>query len=165
MINYELVTGYIPGVIGRVTELHARYYSKNWGFHSYFEAKVATELSRFIENYDAKKDCILSILIDGTIEGSISIDGTSETNNTAHLRWFIISDKLRGQGAGNQLMEQAMIYCRKKTYESVYLWTFKGLRSARHLYEKHGFILSQETTGKQWGSVVTEQRFDALLRA
>ncbi|AEF54384.1 GNAT family N-acetyltransferase [Marinomonas posidonica] len=163
MNDYELVTGYIPGVIGRVTELHANYYAKNWGFHSYFEAKVATELSSFIESYDAEKDCILSILIDGVIEGSISIDGTSETNNIAHLRWFIISDKLRGQGAGNQLMEQAMIHCRQKAYDSVYLWTFKGLGSARHLYEKYGFTLSEETTGKQWGSVVTEQRFDAYI--
>lgn len=163
MGNFELVTGYTTGLIGRVTELHAQYYSKNWGFHSYFEAKVATELSNFIDNYNSEKDCIYSLLKDGKIEGSISIDGTSEITNIAHLRWFIISDNLRGQGVGNQLMQQTMTFCKQKAYDRVYLWTFKGLSPARHLYEKFGFTLTEELVGDQWGTTVTEQRFDADL--
>lgn len=163
MSDFELVTGYIPGVIGRVAELHAQYYSSNWGFHSYFEAKVATELSSFIESYNSEQDCIYSIVKGGKIEGSVTIDGTSEASNVAHLRWFIVSDNLRGLGAGNQLMHQAMTFCKQQAYDSVYLWTFKGLSSARHLYEKFGFSLTEESTGDQWGATVTEQRFDAKL--
>lgn len=112
MSDFEQVIGYIPGTIGRVAELHALYYSKNWGFGEYFEAKVATELSEFISSYDQEKDRIFSLLIDGKIEGSISIDGTSEDENIAHLRWFIVSDQLRGKGAGNYLMKQAMTFCK-----------------------------------------------------
>lgn len=163
MSNFKLVAGYLPGLIGRVAELHSQYYSKNWGFHSYFEAKVATELSSFIENYNSEKDCIFSVLKDGKIEGSVSIDGTSEINNIAHLRWFILSDNLRGLGAGNQLMQQAMTFCRQKSYSRVYLWTFEGLSAAKHLYEKFGFVLTEELVGDQWGTTVTEQRFDAVL--
>ena len=37
--------GYVPGAIGRITELHATYYHEHWGFGRYFESKVATELS------------------------------------------------------------------------------------------------------------------------
>jgi len=48
-------------------------------------------------------------------------------------------------------------------YDSVYLWTFQGLDSARHLYEKYGFSLSEERTGEQWGSIVTEQRFNMTI--
>jgi len=66
-----------------------------------------------------------------------------------HVRWFIVSDKLRGKGAGNFLMQQAMDFCEQNKYSSVYLWTFQGLGSARHLYEKFGFTLTQEKTGKQ----------------
>jgi GNAT superfamily N-acetyltransferase len=165
MSSFTSVTGYVPGVIGRVAELHARYYSEHWGFQAYFEAKVATELSGFISRYNADKDGIFSLIVDGAVEGSLSIDGTSESDNMAHLRWFIVSDKLRGQGAGNFLMEQAMTFCKQKDYRGVYLWTFKGLQSARHLYEKYGFSLTEESTGDQWGSVVTEQRFDVDLTA
>jgi len=163
MKNFKLMTGYIPGVIGRISELHALYYSEHWNFGKFFEAKVATELSTFLNDFNEKKDRIFSLSIDGRIEGSISIDGSSENGNIAHLRWFIISDKLRGKGAGNELMQQAMKFCEQNGYRSVYLWTFQGLNSARHLYEKYGFSLSEERTGKQWGAIVTEQRFNKHL--
>ena len=164
MNEFELVTGYTPGVIGRVTELHALYYSENWNFGEYFEAKVATEISEFICNYRETNDRIFTLCVDGQTEGSIAIDGSSEITNTAHLRWFIVSDKLRGKGAGNVLMEQAMTFCKTCEYSNAYLWTFQGLGSARHIYEKHGFVLTEERSGEQWGSVVSEQRFDAEIQ-
>lgn len=163
MTEFTLIEGYFPGVIGRVAELHATYYSKNWNFEKFFEAKVATEISKFICNYDAEKDRIFSLTIDGVIEGSISIDGSSDSKNSAHLRWFIISDRLKGQGAGSHLIEHAMQFCKDNSYDSVYLWTFHGLGAARHLYEKYGFKLTDESSGNQWGTVVTEQRFSANL--
>ena len=163
MHDFDLVIGYMPGVIGRITELHAQYYSENWNFGKYFEIKVGTELSEFISNYCEDKDCIFSISVDGKVEGSVSIDRSSEKQNIAHLRWFIVSDKLRGKGAGNYLMDQAMKFCEEKGYSGIYLWTFQGLGSARHLYEKFGFSLTEEKAGKQWGPIVTEQRFDAEI--
>jgi hypothetical protein len=30
----------VAGAIGRVTELHAAYYAREWGFGVFFEAKV-----------------------------------------------------------------------------------------------------------------------------
>ena len=50
-------------------------------------------------------------------------------------------------------------FCRLKRYDLVYLWTFKGLDTARHLYEKNGFRLAQEKAGNQWGTTVVEQKF------
>lgn len=165
MKTFDVNIGYVPGIIGRITELHAAYYSVNWGFEKYFEAKVSTELSDFICNYSETKDLIISLSIDGRIEGSIFIDGSSSNSNIAHLRWFIISDTLREKGAGNYLMTQAMEFCRNNKYDSVYLWTFKGLDSARHLYEKYGFSLTEESSGEQWGTLVTEQRFGTEVLA
>lgn len=163
MNDYELKVGYIPGIIGRISELHAHYYSKHWNFGEYFEAKVATELSTYLCDYNDQKDRIFSLLIEGNIEGSLSIDGSSVNSNTAHLRWFIISEKLKGKGAGNDLMNQAMAFCKESKFDSVYLWTFEGLGSARHLYEKSGFILTEERSGEQWGTKVKEQRFEVKL--
>lgn len=163
MNDFELITGYTPGIIGRVSELHSLYYFEHWGFKEYFEIKVATEMSEFISNYKEANDRIFSLVVNGKIEGSISIDGSSEKDKIAHLRWFIVSDQLRGKGAGNYLMKQAMSFCEQKKYNNVYLWTFQGLGSARHLYEKYGFTLTKESMGKQWGKEVTEQRFDAYI--
>ena len=163
MSNFKIITGYIPGIIGRVTQLHADYYSKQWNFSQYFEAKVASELSNFIRNLNEKDDCVWSLVKNGNIEGSIIIDGSSENENTAHLRWFIVSDGLKGCGAGNILMEKALSFCTLQEFNSVYLWTFQGLESARHLYEKYGFNLIKESKGNQWGTSVIEQKFEASI--
>ncbi|MEA3417288.1 MAG: hypothetical protein U9R02_14290 [Thermodesulfobacteriota bacterium] len=55
MESFKFITGYIPGVIGRVAELHALYYSEKWNFGKFFETKVAIELSEFLNNYNEKK--------------------------------------------------------------------------------------------------------------
>ena len=163
MADFESIIGYTPGVIGKISELHAKYYASHWSFGHFFEAKVASELSDSINNYNKSKDRIWPLSTDGGIEGAITIDGTSQNKNIAHLRWFIISDRLRGKGAGNYLMEQAVSFCKEVGFEKVYLWTFQGLGPARHLYEKFGFKLVEEYLGEQWGTTVTEQRFEIEL--
>lgn len=153
------VKGYIPGAIGRVAELHAAYYSRYWNFGLFFEAKVATELSQFLTRFDENRDGFWTACRGHCVEGSIAIDGIKASTEGAHLRWFILSDAVRGQGMGNRLMEASMAFCRRKGYGRVYLWTFEGLDAARHLYEKHGFRLAQQSEGMQWGTRVLEQKF------
>ena len=64
---------------------------------------------------------------------------------------------------GNILIQKAVDFCREAGFRRVYLWTFAGLDEARHLYEKHGFRLSEEHEGDQWGVTVTEQKFELIL--
>jgi hypothetical protein len=46
----------------------------------------------------------------------------------------------------------------------VYLWTFEGLQTARHIYEKEGFILTRERRLNQWGQHINEQMFELRLK-
>jgi len=153
-------SGYIPGAIGRISELHGIYYHRYWGFGLYFEAKVATELSTFLQRFDEKRDGIWLAQQNGRIEGAIVIDGIHAENEGAHLRWFIGSDSLRGKGIGRRLMDCAMDFCKSRGYKTTYLWTFEGLDPARHLYEGAGFRLTQQQRGEQWGTLVNEQCFE-----
>ena len=123
------------------------------------KAKVATELSQFLCRLDPERDGFWSAIRDGRVEGSIAIDGVKAETEGAHLRWFILSDALRAQGVGNHLLRDALAFCRKKGYSRVFLWTFKGLEPARHLYEKFGFELVEQIEGEQWGKRVPEQRY------
>jgi len=159
----EIALGYAPGAIGRITELHGSYYHAHSGFGLYFESKVATELAGFLRRYDSARDGLWLARHDGRVEGSIAIDGIEAGREGAHLRWFIVSDALRGQGAGGMLIGAALDFCRARNYPRVYLSTFEGLNAARHLYEKHGFRLTREQRGNQWGSEVNEQRFECRL--
>ncbi len=163
MSEVKIAKGFVPGSLGRVAELHGVYYSNSWRFGLFFEVKVAAELSEFLKRYDESRDGFWTALVDGRVEGSITIDGIHAESKGAHLRWFIISDSLRGKGAGNQLINTAISFCRRKGYSKIYLWTFDGLSAARHLYEKAGFRLVEEHRGAEWGTEVNEQRFECLL--
>lgn len=162
-LEIKIKTGYIPGSIGRVAELHGKYYHKHWGFGSFFEAKVATELSEFISRYNQSRDCFWSALFNEQIEGSITIDGIHAEGEGAHLRWFIVSDAIRGKGVGHQLIQKALQFCEERKFQKVFLWTFEGLDPARHLYEKFGFRMIEQRKGNQWGMEVQEQRFELKL--
>ncbi len=156
---YTITTGYTPGSIGRIAELHGTYYHAHWNFGLFFEAKVATDLSAFLQRYDDSRDGLWTAVVDGRVEGAVVIDGIHAGTEGAHLRWFIVSDALRDQGAGRRLIETALAFCREKHYDRVYLWTFKGLDAARHLYTSLGFELVDQRRGEQWGTVVEEQYF------
>jgi GNAT superfamily N-acetyltransferase len=160
----SLASGYIPGAIGRITELHGTYYHAHWGFGPFFEAKVAAELSEFLGRYDGQRDGMWLATVNGRVEGAIVIDGIHARGAGAHLRWFILSEGLRGRGIGRLLIGKAVDFCRRKDYSNVYLWTFEGLNAARRLYEQAGFELVREQRGVQWGTEVTEQLFELKRR-
>ena len=158
MYHVEL-SGYVPGAVGRIVELHAIYYYKEWGFGRFFELKVAREMSEFLGRFDETRDGFWITCLGNRVEGSVTIDGIEAESEGAHLRWFILSSKLRGQGVGHRLMEEAIRFCHSRNYRRVYLWTFEGLGAARHLYEKFGFRLLEQREGAQWGTRVKEQKF------
>ncbi|AEI79548.1 transcriptional regulator MarR family [Cupriavidus necator N-1] len=157
----RILEGYQPGCIGDVASLHARFYSEHWGFGAFFEKKVATELAEFIGKMPADDKALWLYAENGRSLASLAIDGDDE-QGIAHLRWFIVDDTLRGSGVGRQLMSHAMKFVDER-YRETYLWTFKGLDAARHLYESFGFQLVDESEGTQWGTRVTEQRFSRCL--
>jgi GNAT superfamily N-acetyltransferase len=159
----EIRRGYIPGCIGRVAELHGTYYHRHARFGLYCEAKIASELAAFLGRYDDARDGFWTVSRAGRVEGSIAIDGLCAAEKAAVLRWFIVSDELRGTGLGSRLLDAAVGHCRSRGYPRVMLWTFAGLDAARHLYEKAGFRLAEQRRGAQWGIEVDEQRFERQL--
>ena len=154
-----LHTGYRPGVIGRVAEMHAAYYSQHTGFGQFFESKVASGIAEFAGRLGEPCNQIWTAVLNDRIVGSIAIDGQDLGNNQAHLRWFILDDGCRGSGIGRQLVAQALAFCDLRGFDATQLWTFQGLDAARKLYESFGFALVWEDTDEQWGSAVVEQQF------
>ena len=57
----RIVTGYSPGAIGRIAEMHGTYYHRHWKFGLFFEAKVATEIADFLSIFDKERDGLLTI--------------------------------------------------------------------------------------------------------
>ncbi|MBR8656926.1 MarR family transcriptional regulator [Achromobacter sp. Marseille-Q0513] len=154
-----ICAGYQPGMIGRITEMHAAFYARHAGFGQFFESQVATGVAKFAGRLNQTGNHVWLAMLNGRIVGSVAIDGQDLGNNHAHLRWFILDDGCRGSGVGRQLLAEAVAYCDRLGFAATRLWTFKGLDAARKLYESVGFQLVREEAGEQWGSTVTEQQF------
>src|SRR5262245_9438003 len=72
----------------------------HWGFGPLFEAQIARGLAEFFGRYDELRDAFWMAAVSEQVEGSITIDGAHAADTGAHLRWFIMSDALRGKGVG-----------------------------------------------------------------
>ncbi|MFD2207115.1 bifunctional helix-turn-helix transcriptional regulator/GNAT family N-acetyltransferase [Kiloniella antarctica] len=155
----QIIEGYSPGLLGRIVEMHATYYSQFANFDAVFETTVANGLSDFIPRLSHDRNIILHAVSDDQIVGSIAIDGQDLGKNISHLRWFIVDKKMRGSGLGKELFSHALKFCDKQGFDETHLWTFKGLNVARKLYEQENFTLVDEYIGDQWGRQVLEQKF------
>ena len=164
MSEIQISSGYRAGLIGRITHMHMAYYAPFAGFGQRFESVVAGGLSSFCDRLHHPNNQIWLAIQDQQIVGSVAIDGEDLGNNTAHLRWFIMDDRVRGQGVGGQLLTQALQFVDAKEFEETQLWTFNGLHAARHLYESNGFKLAEENLGSQWSTEIMEQRFSRAAK-
>lgn len=154
-----VISGYQPGLIARVTDMHMRYYAREHGLGRRFEALVAGGLAEFCDRLDNPLNAIWTAQTGGEIVGSLAIDGEDMGAGIAHLRWFIVADGLRGGGAGKRLLDAALAFADGHGFSETHLSTFAGLDAARHLYEMRGFELAEERAGRQWGRELVEQRF------
>ncbi len=139
----EIRRGYEPGLIGRVSELHGRYYAAAWGSGAPFEILIAREFSEFIAHYDPEKDLVLSAHIDGVLVGSISIIGRHPGPDGVQLRFFLVDPAYHGRGAGKALLSAALEWCRERGFPKIFLWTVDELPQSRGLYEKAGFRVTE----------------------
>lgn len=155
--------GYRPGALAGIVALHARYYAREWNFGLAFEAKVASELAEFLQRMEPARDFLLAAYQDGEAVASIVVDVSGGGKGGAHLRWFVVGDAARGKGLGQDLLARALAHCDALGCPSIWLTTFAGLKAARALYERAGFILVSESDVDQWSGGVREQRFERPL--
>ena len=153
----------MPGAIGRIIELHATYYSQNWNFDLFFEARVASELSAFLNRFDGERDGFWIARMNEEIVGSLAVDGIEGATKGGRLRWFIVDPRHQGCGIGKMLLQKAIRFCQNVGFRRLYLTTFVGLQAARGLYEAHGFTLCEEREGDHWGRTMREQTFELVL--
>jgi hypothetical protein len=61
-------------------------------------------------------------------------------------------------------MDESIGFCREKDYSRIILLTEKSLVAAATLYEQYGFGLTEEKTHELWGSIITEQKYELVLK-
>ena len=100
----QILDSFIPGALGTIVTLHGQHYAENWGFGTYFEAKVARDLADFARRIAPNDLILLATDADG-VAASLVLDLNDPVSGArgAHLRWFISADRCRGTGIGRTL--------------------------------------------------------------
>lgn len=114
-----------------------------------------------VDKFDPEKDCMFILECNGSPSGCIAITHTED--NIAQLRYFFLEPELRGLGTGTALLNAALDFCREKNYSHVFLWTVSAQESARILYKKAGFIITETSKNESWGSPVLEEKWELDL--
>ncbi len=162
-----LSSGYCPGALGRIVELHAAYYHRLWNVGLFFESQVAEELSAFLQGFSAERDLLLLARSGERILGSIAVHGSSaadQEQRRARLRWFIVDAACQGCGHGRALFSAALDFCRERGFAEAYLWTVTGLAGSRYLYEQAGFKVVESVDDAHYGVPLTGQRLALRLQ-
>ena len=133
-----LRSGYEPGVIGRIGELHGRYYAVAWGSGAAFEMQVLRGLCAFVEAYDSRTHLLLTAHAGETVIGSAAVQLFPPVRQ-AQLRLVIVDPAWQGRGAGRALLDAALAWCRARGVETCFLWAVEGLPASRAMYERAGF--------------------------
>ena len=161
--RFEIRRGYEPGLIGRVGELHGRYYAAAWGVRAAFEILMTREFCDFVEHYESDRDTVLSAHMGGELIGSISIIGGRQSTDNAQLRFFIVDPEYQGHGVGKALLAAALEWCRKRGFREVFLWTVDHLPQSRHLYEKAGFRVTMRCTDDRYTAPLESLKLEFRL--
>lgn len=114
-----------------------------------------------VDKFNPAKDCMFILECNGSPSGCIAITHTEDT--IAQLRYFFLEPELRGLGAGTALLNAALDFCREKKYSHVFLWTVSAQESARMLYKKAGFTITETSKNENWGNPVLEEKWELGL--
>ena len=152
---------YQAGEVSYVAYLQMKFYEQTYGFKPVFEHYLLAAMVDFTRSPEGSQ---LWVALDGEeIIGSIAIV-KAEDAGSAQLRWFLVDADHQGRGIGKRLLDEALKFCHEQGYHNVFLWTFRGLDAARHLYEEYGFTPAETKPNTEWSDkLLTEERWDLAL--
>lgn len=88
----------------------------------------------------------------------------NDDEKTGQLRWFLVDPSFQRKGVGSRLIKALVQYCKENGYERIFLWTVRDMSTARPLYKKNGFEITEIHEEKPlWGSNLIEERWDLEL--
>lgn len=91
----------------------------------------------------------------GALVGTIAV--RPKEGRTCELKRLYVAASARGHGVGRALYAHAEAFARAAGYERIWLDSSRRFRSARRLYEGHGFVLLEERDN-DWEDNVYEKR-------
>ena len=99
---------------------------------------IEEELQNPATKYTAPEGEILAALEENEVLGMVAYHRHNESR--CEMKRLYVRPKARGLHLGETLVKEIVSHARKAGYKEMVLDTITPLKSAIHLYEKHGFI-------------------------
>ena len=150
-----------PGDIGWAVQKHGEFYAREYGFDESFEALAAEIGSKFLKEFDPKKERAWIAEKDGENVGCVFL--VKQSDEVARLRMLLVDPKARGLGIGKRLVEESIRFARGRGYKKIILWTNDILVTACHIYRETGFKLVAEERHHSFGHHLLGQTWELAL--
>ncbi|KAM5344216.1 hypothetical protein ACJ41O_012753 [Fusarium nematophilum] len=157
--------GYRPGFLARCLEMHIAFYHPSVAWGLAFETSLAKDFADLIQRLDGNpRNQVFAAVQTSTTEGdklsssftqqivgTLLIDSESVGKPvTAHIRGFIVDERVRGLGIGKKLLAAAMEFIENKGFEKATLFTTEAQEAAVHLYRRAGFAVVGDEEKVVW---------------
>jgi DNA-binding MarR family transcriptional regulator/GNAT superfamily N-acetyltransferase len=153
-----------PGDLGWIVQRNAALYAAEYGFNTDYEGLVARIVADFGEDHDPHLERVWIAELDGRPVGCVMCV-RDEAPGTARLRLLLVEPQARGLGVGDRLVAAVVGFAREVGYRDLVLWTQDLLTAARHIYRRHGFVLTTEKPHRSFGRDLVGQDWRLDLHA
>ena len=147
-----------PGDIGWCIHRHGVLYAREYGWDETFEALVAVILGEFLQKIDVERERAWIAELNGRFAGCVFL--MKETDEISRLRCLLVEPDARGHGIGSRLVQECIDFARTAGYKRMVLWTNDVLHSARHIYQRAGFVLVSEEDQHNFGHDLRSQNWE-----
>ena len=135
---------------------HGEVYAEQFGWDTTFESLVAGITADFARTADDSGQAGWVAEARGERVGCI-LCVRGDQPGVAQLRLLLVTPDGRGLGVGTLLVGACVEFARTSGYEALTLWTNDVLVSARHLYERAGFVMVEEEKHHSFGHDLVAQ--------
>ncbi|AHK44768.1 MULTISPECIES: helix-turn-helix domain-containing GNAT family N-acetyltransferase [Ensifer] len=151
-----------PGDLGWIIHRQTVLYVQEYGWNQEYEALAAGILADFVKSFDPAREAAWIAEIDGRVVGSIFLVA-GDKPDVAKLRLLYVEPDARGRGVGAALVAACIERARTVGYHTLVLWTNSVLTSARRIYERAGFTLTEEAPHHSFGKDLVGQTWSLDL--
>jgi DNA-binding MarR family transcriptional regulator/N-acetylglutamate synthase-like GNAT family acetyltransferase len=150
-----------PGDLGWVIQRNGALYAQEYGWDASYEALVARIVADYADRADPGEAAWIAEL-DGSPVGCVFC--MRKSASTAQLRLLLVEPRARGRGLGERLVAECLAFARRAGYTEIVLWTNDILVAARRIYQRAGFILTEEERHHSFGHDLVGQNWRLGLR-